>query len=511
MERKVRVRYAPSPTGPQHMGGVRTALYNYLLAKKLGGDFILRIEDTDQNRFVPGAEQYIIDSLKWCGITPNEGIGFGDGPHAPYRQSERKPMYKKYSDMLLESGHAYIAFDTPEELDQMRANATAQGVPNWQYSAVTRQYMKNSTSLPADEVKARIDRGDQYVVRFKMPRNEDVKFHDLIRSWVTFNTSQLDDKVLMKHDGMPTYHLANVVDDYLMQITHVIRGEEWLSSAPLHVLLYRAFGWEEVMPNFAHLSLILKPDGNGKLSKRDGDRLGFPSFPLTWIDPETKEVSSGYRERGYLPEAFINFIALLGWNPGNDIEIMSKDEMINFFSLEKVHKAGARFDFEKAKWFNQQYVKRIPDDVLAEQIKDALIAKGYTFDKAYVTEYCRLMKDRAVFLNDLSEIGYYFFEDVKTFDTDTIKKKFAAPVKDKLNEVVDLITNSEDFSVVGLETAFKAWVAANGFKIGDVMPLLRVALAGTMQGPPVFEMIHLLGKNKSAERLKKSLSYFETV
>lgn len=513
MERKVRVRYAPSPTGPQHMGGVRTALYNYLLAKKHGGDFILRIEDTDQTRFVEGAEQYIIDSLKWCGIEPNEGIGFGEGKYAPYRQSERKNagIYQPYADKLLESGNAYIAFDTPEELDQMRANATAQGVPNWQYSSVTRQYMKNSISLPADEVKARLERGEPYVIRFKMPRNEDVKFHDIIRGWVTFNSSQLDDKVLMKHDGMPTYHLANVVDDYLMDISHVIRGEEWLSSAPLHVLLYRAFGWENVMPQFAHLSLILKPDGNGKLSKRDGDRLGFPSFPLTWIDSATKEVSSGYRERGYLPEAFINFIVLLGWNPGNDIEIMSKEEMIQFFNLEKVHKAGARFDFEKAKWFNQQYIKRIPDAVLAEEITPLLTEKGYTFTKEYVTEYCRLIKDRAVFLNDFTTIGYYFFEDIKEYDTETLKKKWSGAVPELSAGIISLFENVSDFSATNLETAFKGFITEKGVKIGEVMPILRLALAGTMQGPPVFEVLQAFGKEKSLARLKKSFDTFKTI
>lgn len=511
MERKVRVRYAPSPTGPQHMGGVRTALYNYLLAKKHGGDFILRIEDTDQNRFVPGAEDYIIESLKWCGITPNEGIGFGDGPHAPYRQSERKPMYKQYADMLLEKCDAYIAFDTAEELEQMRENMKAQGVPNPQYNSISRQYMKNSISLPADEVKSRIEKGEPYVIRYKMPRNEEVRFHDEIRGWVVFNTAQLDDKVLMKNDGMPTYHLANVVDDYLMLISHVIRGEEWLSSAPLHVLLYRSFGWEDAMPKFAHLSLILKPDGNGKLSKRDGDRLGFPSFPLTWVDPETQEVSSGYRERGYLPEAFINFIALLGWNPGNDIEVMSLDEMIQHFSLEKVHKAGARFDFEKAKWFNQQYLRKIPDEVLAEQIKDALIEKGYKYDKPYVTEYCRLMKDRAVFLVDLAEVGYYFFEDIKAYDSETAKKKYISPAKDILPAFIELLYDESDFCSKNLEHKTKEFLGANNLKIGDVMPLLRVALAGTMQGPTVFDMLHLLGKEKSIERLKKSFAYFDTL
>lgn len=511
MERRVRVRYAPSPTGPQHMGGVRTALYNYLLAKKHGGDFILRIEDTDQNRYVPGAEEYIIESLKWCGIEPNEGVGFGDGPYAPYRQSERKPMYREYADRLLASGDAYIAFDTAEELDQMRESMNAQGVPNPQYNSISRQYMKNSISLPADEVEKRLAAGEPYVIRFKMPRNEEVKFHDVIRNWVSFNTSQLDDKVLMKNDGMPTYHLANVVDDYLMKISHVIRGEEWLSSAPLHVLLYKAFGWENEMPAFAHLSLILKPDGNGKLSKRDGDRLGFPSFPLSWKDPETAELSTGYRERGYLPEAFINFISLLGWNPGNDIELMSKEELIQYFSLEKVHKSGARFDFEKAKWFNQQYIKKMDDGDLANQLLPSLEAKGYKVDLEYAKEYCRLMKDRAVFLSDLPDVGYYFFEDITTFDTETVKKKYTDQVKDKLAGLVGFIDSAEKFDAAHVEAIVKQFITDNGFKMGDIMPLLRIALAGTMQGPPIFDMIQLLGKERALDRLQKSFIFFDTI
>lgn len=510
-ERKVRVRFAPSPTGPLHMGGIRTALFNYLLAKQQGGDFILRIEDTDQNRFVPGAEQYIIESLKWCGIEPNEGVGFGDGPHAPYRQSERKQLYREFADKLIASENAYYAFDTAEELEQMRANMQAQGTPNPAYNSVTRQYMKNSLTLSHDEVKKRLDNNEPYVIRFKMPRNEEVKFHDEIREWVTFNTSQLDDKVLFKSDGMPTYHLANVADDYLMQVTHVIRGEEWLSSAPLHVLLYRALGIENVMPKFAHLSLILKPDGNGKLSKRDGDRLGFPSFALNWTDPESKETSTGYRERGFFPEAFINFLALLGWNPGGDKEMMTKEEMIQLFSLEKVHKAGARFDFEKAKWFNHQYLKAKRDEELAMAIKEQAIAKGYAFDLDFAKEFCRLMKERATFTNDLLEMGYYFFEEIKTYDTETIKKKYVKANREKFNPVIDTIKGLSDCNIASLEKAVKDWITASGMKTGEVMPVLRLALAGTMQGPPVFDMMNLLGKERSAARLKKSLDYFDSL
>ncbi len=508
-ERRVRVRFAPSPTGPLHMGGVRTALYNYLLAKQQGGDFILRIEDTDQNRYVPGAEDYIINSLKWCGIEPNEGVGFGDGPHAPYRQSERKHLYKEFADKLIASGDAYYAFDTAEELEAMRANLQAQGVPNPAYNSVTRQYMKNSTSLSEDEVKARMESGQPYVIRFKMPRNEEVKFYDEIREWVVFNTSQLDDKVLFKSDGMPTYHLANVADDYLMQITHVIRGEEWLSSAPLHVLLYRALGIEEVMPKFAHLSLILKPDGNGKLSKRDGDRLGFPSFSLNWTDPESGETSIGYRERGFFPEAYINFLALLGWNPGENRELMNKEELIQLFSLEKVHKAGARFDYEKAKWFNQQYLKAKSDEELAAIIQPQVEAKGYVFDKSFTAEFCRLMKERATFINDLLEQGYYFFEDIKDFDTDNIKKRWNADKKNIVLELTSLLEANESFTAASLETVVKNFLASNNLKIGEVMPLLRIALAGTMQGPPVFDMMQLLGKEKSISRLRHSFDLFD--
>ncbi|HWB63179.1 MAG TPA: glutamate--tRNA ligase [Chitinophagales bacterium] len=511
MSRRIRVRFAPSPTGPLHMGGIRTALYNYLLAKQQGGDFILRIEDTDQNRYVPGAEEYIIESLKWCGIEPNEGIGFGDGPHAPYRQSERKHLYKDFADKLIASGHAYYAFDTPEELEQMRANMQAQGVPNPAYNSVTRQYMKNSLTLPHDETENRLKSGEPFVIRFMMPRNEEVKFHDEIRSWVVFNTSQLDDKVLFKSDGMPTYHLANVADDYMMQITHVIRGEEWLSSAPLHVLLYRALGIEDVMPKFAHLSLILKPDGNGKLSKRDGDRLGFPSFALNWTDPSSGETSVGYRERGFFPEAFINFLALLGWNPGGDIEVMSKEELIKLFSLEKVHKAGARFDFEKAKWFNQHYLKAMPDAELAKAIAPQLKAKGYQFDDAYVGEFCHLMKERATFVNDLAEMGYYFFEDIKTFDTETVKKKYNKQLRPKLDAMLEMLNNTSDFKTPVLEVNVKEFATTNGVKTGELMPVLRLALAGGMQGPPVFDMMNLLGKERTLQRLKKSFDYFDTI
>ncbi|HEY9082856.1 MAG TPA: glutamate--tRNA ligase, partial [Vicingaceae bacterium] len=424
MERKVRVRFAPSPTGPLHIGGVRTALYNYLFAKKHGGDFLLRIEDTDQTRYVKGAEDYIIEALKWSGLTIDEGVGVG-GEYGPYRQSERKEagIYKKYVDQLLASGHAYYAFDTPEELEEMRENLKKAGVAAPQYNINTRNSMKNSLSLSAEEVQKRLDNNEPYVVRIKIPRNEEVKFKDLIRGWVVVQTTNLDDKVLYKSDGMPTYHMANIVDDYLMKITHVIRGEEWLPSGPLHVLLYQYLGWEEVMPQFAHLPLILKPDGNGKLSKRDGDRLGFPVFPIQWTSPEG-EISSGYRESGYFPDAFINMLALLGWNPGTTQEIFSMEELIQAFSLEKVGKSGSKFDPEKTRWFNAQYLRSKPNETLAELIKPLVAAKGFAMPSdSFLTQYCGLMKERAVFINDLLAEDYLFVAPT-TYDEQTVNKKW---------------------------------------------------------------------------------------
>ena len=416
---KVRVRFAPSPTGPLRMGGVRTALYNYLFAKKHGGDFLLRLEDTDQTRFVPGAEQYIFDALKWCKIEVDEGLG-KDGALGPYRQSERKPMYRQYADLLLERGHAYYAFDTPEELEQMRERMKNAGVPSPQYNAVVRESMQNSLTLSKDEVKERINRGDKYVIRVKMPRNEEVRIQDIIRGWVVVNTTNLDDKVIFKSDGMPTYHLANVVDDHLMQITHVIRGEEWLPSAPLHILLYRFFDWER--PQFAHLPLILKPDGNGKLSKRDGDRLGFPVFPTQWTNPETSELSSGYREEGYFPEAFTNMLAFLGWNPGTSQEIFSMDELIQTFSLDRVGKAGAKFDFDKTKWFNQQYLREKDGATLAALLTES-VNGAKAIDPSYLAEVCELMKERATFIKDIWESSQFFFQPPSDYDEKTRRKK----------------------------------------------------------------------------------------
>ena len=497
-DKRVRVRFAPSPTGPLHMGGVRTALYNYLFAKKHGGDFLLRIEDTDQGRFVPGAEDYIIEALKWCGIEPNEGVGYG-GAHAPYRQSERKPMYRAYAEELIEKGWAYYAFDTPEELDNIRKQAELAKMPNWQYNSISRNTMKNSITLPEDEVKQRIANGDAYVIRFKMPRNEEVRFHDIIRSWVVFSTNELDDKVLFKSDGMPTYHLANIVDDHTMEITHVIRGEEWLPSAPLHVMMYRAFGWDA--PEFAHLPLILKPDGNGKLSKRDGDRLGFPVFPLNWKDAATGEQSSGYRERGYFPKAFINMLLLLGWAPSNNQEIFTLEEMIDIFSIERIGKSGSKFDPEKTKWFNQQYLRATPSIELARMIMPMIVEKGYNVTEEYAAGVCELMKERAVFIQDLLE-GTYLFEAPKSYDEDAMSKKWKAGESNELmKEWAKELETIEEFSHQNIDAKFKEFITAKGLGMGAVMPLFRLCLTGTLTGPGSSHVAELIGKEETLRRI----------
>jgi glutamyl-tRNA synthetase len=503
--RKVRVRFAPSPTGPLHMGGVRTALYNYLFAKKTGGDFILRIEDTDQERFVPGAEDYIIESLKWCGIEPNEGIGFSDGPYAPYRQSERKDagVYAEYAKQLIDAGHAYYAFDSKEELDAQRTRFESMS-KTFSYNAVTRQELKNSLALSEDEVKKRIDSGETYVVRAKIPRNEEVRFHDLVRGWVVVHSSQLDDKVLFKSDGMPTYHLANVVDDYLMKITHVIRGEEWLPSAPLHVLLYRFLGWENVMPEFSHLPLLLRPDGNGKLSKRDGDRLGFPVFPLDWKVPGSDETYSGYREKGYFPEAFINMLALLGWHGSGNQEIYSKQELIENFSLERVSKSGAKFDAEKTKWFNQQYLRMKTDTELAELLLAEMGGDGIR-DFDYVVEVCRLMKEKVNFVREIYDQGKYFFEDPKSYDEGVIKKRWNDQSKMFIAAVKDAFAKMKSWTAVDCEATFKATAEATGTNPGHVMQLFRVCVSGEAGGAALFEMVALLGKDIVDRRLETAL------
>jgi len=499
MSKKIRTRFAPSPTGPLHMGGVRTALYCYLYAKKNNGDFLLRIEDTDQTRFVEGAEKYIIETLKWCGIEPNEGYSFG-GEKGPYKQSERKEMYKAYADELVEKGFAYYAFDTAEELTAWRENMKSQGNPSPKYDPITRQYLKNSLSLSADEVKKRLDAGDEWVIRFKMPRNEEVKFEDEIRGVVSFQTNQLDDKVLLKSDGMPTYHLANIVDDHTMEITDVIRGEEWLPSTPLHVLLYRSFGWE--VPRFAHLPLILKPNGKGKLSKRDGDRLGFPVFPLNWTDPETKEESVGYKERGFLPDAFINMLAFLGWNPGTEQELFSLEELVEAFSLERVNKSGARFDFEKTKWFNQQYIKNKSNEELVVLTKSMFDEKGYKADDAKLATICDLIKERATFLHEFPELGYYFFENIKTYDEKNLKKKWKVENNDAFGQLIVKLDELSDFTEANIETTVKSFMEEYSLGFGQVLPILRISITGTMQGPPIFQVMEVIGKELCSERIK---------
>lgn len=486
------------------MGGVRTALYNYLFAKKHKGDFLLRIEDTDQSRYVPGAEQYIVDALDWCQMNIDEGASVG-GQNGPYRQSERKPMYKQYADQLIESGYAYYAFDTPEELTEMRERMKSAGVASPQYNGVTRSGMKNSLTLPAEEVQSRLKANEKYVVRIKMPRNEDVKFEDIIRGWVSVNTNNLDDKVLFKSDGMPTYHLANVVDDYLMNISHVIRGEEWLPSAPLHVLLYQYLGWGSLMPKFAHLPLILKPDGNGKLSKRDGDRLGFPVFPTDWTNPETGEKSSGYKERGYYPEAFNNMLAFLGWNPGTTQELFTMEELINTFSLERVGRAGAKFDFDKTKWFNQQYLRMQSGEELAPQLKPLLAEAGFSAEDKYTSDVCELMKERATFVKDILKEGRYFFEAPTSYDEKTIKKKWKENTSEIIEELRDLLGALNSFDAESIGDCFKLFLEEKGLGFGAVMPGFRVSVTGLGAGASMNEIAALLGKNEVLERINTAL------
>jgi glutamyl-tRNA synthetase len=498
--KKVRVRFAPSPTGALHIGGVRTALYNYLFAKQNNGDLILRIEDTDSQRFVPGAEDYIIEALTWLGIKFDEGVGFG-GEYGPYRQSERRDIYKKYVDQLLDNGHAYIAFDTPEELEAKRKE-----IPNFQYDASTRLQMRNSLSLSKEEVEKLIADGAQYVVRAKIEPNEDIHVNDIIRGEVVINSSILDDKVLYKSaDQLPTYHLANIVDDHLMEVSHVIRGEEWLPSAPLHVLLYRFFGWEDTMPQFAHLSLLLKPEGNGKLSKRDGDRLGFPVFPLQWTDPKTGDVSSGYRESGYLPEAVVNFLALLGWNPGNDQEVMSMDELIKCFDLKKCSKSGAKFDYEKGKWFNHIYIKEMPAKEAAQRFLPILKDHGIEADEAYVEKVVAMMKDRATFIEDLWGLCSFFFVAPTEYDEKTRKKRWKEDSAALLTEMMEILKAREPFDIEGTENEVKAWIESKGYHLGNIMNATRLALVGEGKGPHIFDITEALGKEESLRRIQRAI------
>ncbi len=502
MERKVRVRFAPSPTGPLHMGGVRTALFNYLFARKHGGDFLLRIEDTDQNRFVPGAEEYIIESLKWCGLVPDEGVGFG-GDFGPYRQSERKAMYKKYADSLIENKFAYYAFDTAEELDELRKEAEARKEV-FSYDLHTRNGLKNSLTLPADEVQARLDRGEHYVIRFKMPENREIVEEDLIRGCVSFNTNQLDDKVLFKSDGMPTYHLANVVDDHLMQITHVIRGEEWLPSMPLHILLYESLGIAETRPRFSHLPLILKPEGKGKLSKRDGDKMGFPVFPLLWKDPETGEYSRGYREDGYFPEAFVNMLALLGWSPGTEQEFFSIDELVESFDLSRVVKSGARFDPGKARWFNRHYLQQKSPAELAELFRPVLNGKGIEIESAKLEIIISKIKDRCEFVNDLWEQGHYFFVAPERYDEKIIQKKWNPDTSEKLLIIAGFLETIKDWKAETIKEKFSAYMTEKEWGFGAVMVPIRLALVGSSSGPDLFEILELVGKTEAIRRIKRA-------
>ena len=499
MNQKVRVRFAPSPTGPLHIGGVRTALYNYLFARQHGGEMILRIEDTDSQRFVPGAEKYINESLAWLGIKIDEGVSEG-GAYGPYKQSERRDIYREHVKMLLDNGKAYIAFDTPEELDAKR-----QEVANFQYDASTRLSMRNSLSLPKEEVDKLIADGEKYVVRFMIEPGRDVVVNDLIRGKVTINSSVLDDKVLYKSaDDLPTYHLANIVDDHLMLVSHVIRGEEWLPSAPLHVLLYEAFGWADTMPAFVHLPLLLKPDGKGKLSKRDGDRLGFPVFPLEWHDPKSGEISSGYRESGYLPEAVVNFLALLGWNPGDDTEIMSMEDLIAKFSLDHCSKSGAKFDFEKGKWFNHKYIQEVADAELAEMFKPILKENGVdveAYSDEFITRVVSMVKDRVNFVRDLWDVTRFFFEAPTEYEEKAVKKRWKEDSPAVMTELVEVLRGLEDFSCAAAEPAVLGWITEKGYHMGNVMNAFRLTVVGECKGPHMFDITELIGKEETVKRV----------
>lgn len=499
-DRKVRVRFAPSPTGALHIGGVRTALYNYLFARQHGGDLVFRIEDTDSNRFVPGAEEYIIESFRWLGIKFDEGVSFG-GEHGPYRQSERRSIYKKYVEQLLAADKAYIAFDTPEQLEAKRAE-----IQNFQYDAHTRGEMTNSLTLPKEEVERRIADGEQYVVRFKVEPGIEVHIDDMIRGHVVIKSDILDDKVLYKSaDELPTYHLANIVDDHLMEITHVIRGEEWLPSAPLHVLLYRAFGWEDTMPKFAHLPLLLKPEGKGKLSKRDGDRLGFPVFPLEWHDPKTGDVSSGYRESGYFPEAVVNFLALLGWNPGTEQELFTLDELVQAFDIHKCSKAGARFDYQKGIWFNHEYMLKKSNEEVANLFAPIVANNGVDESMERITKVVAMMKDRVNFVKELWPLCSFFFIAPTEYDEKTVKKRWKADSAKVMGELAEVLEGIDDFSVEGQAPVVMKWIEEKGYKLGDVMNAFRLTLVGIGKGPGMFDISAFLGKEETLKRMRKAI------
>lgn len=499
--KQIRVRFAPSPTGPLHIGGVRTALYNYLFAKKNGGKMILRIEDTDQTRFVPGAEQYIIESLDWCGIKFDESDYVG-GTYGPYRQSDRKSLYKQYSDQLIASGNAYYAFDTAEELDQLRKDAESQK-KTFIYNCESRKNLRNSLTLSKEEVDSMLAEGTPYVVRFLIPEHIEIEMNDLIRGHIKVQSETLDDKVLFKSDGMPTYHLANIVDDHLMEISHVIRGEEWLPSMPLHILLYQAFGWEA--PQFAHLPLLLKPDGNGKLSKRDGDRLGFPVFPMQWTDPKTGDVSSGYRQSGYYPEAFINMLVLLGWNPGNDQEIFSMEELIDLFSLERVGKSGSKFDPEKTKWFNHQYLIHKSDEEIGKEYFDYLTQKGINTTLGFATKVASLVKERVNFVKDMWDESFFFFEAPQSYDEQVIKKRWKENSPQQMKGISAVLSDIQNFTAEKIETAINNWITSNEISMGVVMNALRLLLVGTSKGPHLGDIMALLGKEETLSRIEAGI------
>jgi glutamyl-tRNA synthetase len=498
--KQVRVRFAPSPTGALHIGGVRTALYNYLFAKKHGGVFILRIEDTDQTRYVPGAEEYIIESLRWFQILPDEGPGFG-GKYGPYRQSERKTLYANYVQQLIDAGNAYYAFDTPDELEALRESD-----PTFKYDAQSRMKLKNSLVLPPDEVSTLLENGRNIAIRMKVPENEIITFEDSIRGQVSFSTGELDDKVIMKGDGMPTYHMANIVDDRLMEISHVIRGEEWLSSTAHHILLYRFFGWQH--PVFAHLPLILKPTGQGKLSKRDGAKFGFPVFPLSWDSDKEEDNFTGFREDGFLPESLLNFLALLGWSPGNDEEMFTMAELCEAFSLEKIVKSGARFDIDKALWFNQQYIIKSEDIKLAYMIQDRAVEEGYHVSTEYLEEVCHLMKERVSKTHEFISQARYLFELPNMYDDAIIQKKYRTELAQPLAELAGILSASPDEDA---ETLIKDFLQQQGLKPGEIMPLLRICMTGIMQGPDLMGTIRLLGSAEAAQRIRKALPHFDSI
>ena len=505
MSQNIRVRFAPSPTGPLHIGGVRTALYNYLFAKKHGGTFILRIEDTDQTRYVEGAEDYIINALKWLGLTPDEGPGIG-GEFGPYRQSERKSLYKRYAEELIEKGYAYYAFDTSEELDAMRKREEEKGFHSAKYDHRIRMQMRNSLTLSEEETQALIEDGSNVTVRLKIPQNEDVTFDDIVRDRVTFSTNELDDKIILKKDGMPTYHLANIVDDHLMEISHVIRGEEWLSSTAHHVLMYRFFGWTP--PKFTHLPLLLKPTGKGKLSKRDGAKFGFPVFPMEW---QEDELYLGFMEEGFNPDALLNFLVLLGWNPGNDEEIMNRERMLELFSLEKIIKSGARFDIEKAYWFNQQYIIASSNENLLDVVKsnlgEEIVSK---YNDTFILQFIHLMKERVKSYNDFKTEGSFFFESPSSYDEKQVRKRYNNDLDIHFDAIAGII-QSHDGDAQVLADKVKGFLNDNQLKMGVFLPLLRIILCGSMKGPDLFEIINLLGKEEVASRIKTALNAFKSI